>query len=78
MKAGGSRSSATALAMLVIAGSGTLAQEFPGREKLRAHSSEFSQRVIQVTEGVYVAVGHSASNVILVQGDGGSQGRTPR
>jgi uncharacterized sulfatase len=28
--------------------------------------------VIRVTDGVYVAVGYSASNVILIQGDGGS------
>ena len=61
-----------ALAMLVVAGGGALAQEYPGREKLRAQSSEFRKEVIQVTEGVYVAVGYSASNVILVQGDGGS------
>jgi len=33
------------------------AQEFAGREKLRAHSDEFRKEVIKVTDGVYVAVG---------------------
>ena len=48
------------------------AQEYAGRDKLRAQSNEFRQEVIRVTDGVYVAVGYSASNVILIQGDGGS------
>src|SRR5436190_6126232 len=47
-------------------------QEFAGREKLRAHSNEFRKEVIRVTDGVYVAVGYSACNVILIQGDTGS------
>jgi alkyl sulfatase BDS1-like metallo-beta-lactamase superfamily hydrolase len=63
---------AAALWMLLIAGGGAVAQEFAGREKLRAHSAEFRPDVIQVTEGVFVAVGYSASNVILVQGEDGS------
>jgi alkyl sulfatase BDS1-like metallo-beta-lactamase superfamily hydrolase len=49
-----------------------LAQDYPGREKLRAQSAEFRKEVIRVTDGVYVAVGYSASNVILIQGDAGS------
>ena len=48
------------------------AQDYPGREKLRAQSNEFRKDVIQVTDGVFVAVGYSASNVILMQGEGGS------
>jgi len=48
------------------------AQEYAGREKLRAQSNEFRKEVIKVTGGVYVAVGYSASNVILIQGDSGS------
>ncbi len=48
------------------------AQENAGREKLRAQSNEFRKDVIRVTDGVYVAVGYSASNVILVRGDSGS------
>jgi alkyl sulfatase BDS1-like metallo-beta-lactamase superfamily hydrolase len=47
-------------------------QDFSGREKLRAQSAEFRREVIQVTEGVYVAVGYSASNVILIRGENGS------
>jgi alkyl sulfatase BDS1-like metallo-beta-lactamase superfamily hydrolase len=48
------------------------AQDYTGREKLRTQSNEFRRDVIRVTDGVYVAVGYSASNVILIQGDGGS------
>src|SRR5258707_9042472 len=56
---------AAALAVLV-------AQGFAGREKLREHSNEFRKEVIRVADGVYVAVGYSASNVTLIQGDSGS------
>lgn len=48
------------------------AQDYDGRERLRAQSNEFRKDVIRVTDGVYVAVGYSASNVILIQGNGGS------
>jgi alkyl sulfatase BDS1-like metallo-beta-lactamase superfamily hydrolase len=48
------------------------AQDYSGREKLRAHSNEFRKEVIRVADGVYVAVGYSASNVILIQGTNGS------
>ena len=65
------RTSALAATML-IASSLPAAQDFPGREKLRAQSDEFRKDVIRVADGVYVAVGYSASNVILIQGDGGS------
>jgi alkyl sulfatase BDS1-like metallo-beta-lactamase superfamily hydrolase len=59
--------------LLMLATGGTLAaQEFAGREKLRAHSDEFRKDVIKVTDGVYVAVGFSDANSILIQGDGGS------
>lgn len=47
-------------------------QEFAGRDKLRAHTSEFRKDVITVTDGVHVAVGFSLGNVILIQGDAGS------
>lgn len=65
----------TALAMLVmlIAVWGTAAaQEFAGPEKLRAHSEEFRREVIKITDGVWVAVGFSNANSVLIQGDGGS------
>jgi len=48
------------------------AQDYSGRERLRAQSNEFRKDVIRVTDGVYVAVGYSASNVIVIQGDEGS------
>lgn len=50
----------------------TIQDEFAGRERLRASSAEFRKDVIEVTTGVYVAVGYSASNVTLIQGHDGS------
>ena len=64
--------SALALTLLVACCRVAAGQEFDGREKLRAQSNEFRKDVIQVTDGVYVAVGYSASNVIVIRGDGGS------
>lgn len=46
--------------------------EFAGREQLRASSAEFRREVIEVADGVFAAVGYSASNVTLIRGDGGS------
>ena len=66
------RTSALAVTMLFAWCISAAAQEYAGREKLRAQSNEFRKEVIRVTDGVYVAVGYSASNVILVQGDSGS------
>ena len=66
------RTSALAVTMLVASGVSAGAQDYAGREKLRAQSNEFRKEVIRVTDGVYVAVGYSASNVILVQGEKGS------
>jgi alkyl sulfatase BDS1-like metallo-beta-lactamase superfamily hydrolase len=58
---------------MLLAPCGTAAgQEFAGREKLRAQSDEFRKEVIKVADGVYVAVGYSASNVTLIQGEGGA------
>ena len=62
-----------ALFVMLIAICGTpTAQEFAGREKLRAHSGEFRREVIKVTDGVWVAVGFSDANSALIVGDGGS------
>ena len=47
------------------------AQEFAGREQLRSHSQEFRKDVIRVTDGVYVAVGFSLGNAILIEGTDG-------
>ena len=55
-----------------VAGPAITADEFAGRERLRASSAEFREDIIRVTDGVFVAVGYSASNVTLIQGDGGS------
>jgi len=60
------------LPMLAAAGVAVAVQEFAGREKLRAHSGEFRKDVIKVTDGVYVTVGFSDANSILIQGDTGS------
>lgn len=60
------------LLMLVATGGAPAAQEFAGREKLRAHSDEFRREVITVTDGVWVAVGFSNANSVLIEGAGGS------
>jgi len=60
------------LATLLTMSAPGVAQEFAGRDKLRAHSAEFRKEVIKVTDGVYVAVGFSLGNAILIQGDGGT------
>ena len=38
---------------------------------LAAHTKEFKQEIIKVTDGVYVAVGFALANVILLEGDDG-------
>jgi alkyl sulfatase BDS1-like metallo-beta-lactamase superfamily hydrolase len=61
-----------AVTTLVASCMSEAAQDYSGREKLRAQSNEFRKEVIRVADGVYVAVGYSASNVILIQGTNGS------
>jgi alkyl sulfatase BDS1-like metallo-beta-lactamase superfamily hydrolase len=63
---------ALVVVFLLATGGSLAAQEFAGREKLRAHSDEFRKDVIKITDGVYVAVGFSDANSVLIQGDGGS------
>jgi alkyl sulfatase BDS1-like metallo-beta-lactamase superfamily hydrolase len=58
--------------MLATQVDGVAAQEFTGRDQLRAHSDQFRKEVIAVTDRVYVAVGYSASNVVRILGDGES------
>jgi len=53
------------------AGNPVFAQDFAGREKLRAHSQEFRPEVIKVADGVYAAVGFSLGNSILIEGADG-------
>jgi hypothetical protein len=59
---------ALAVLLLLATGGPLAAQEFAGREKLRAHSDEFRKDVIKVTDGVYTAVGFSDANSVLIQG----------
>jgi len=72
MQGSACRTSALAVTTLFAWCMSAAAQDYLGREKLRAQSSEFRKEVFRVTDGVYVAVGYSASNVILIQGDDGS------
>lgn len=41
------------------------------KEKLIAHSDEFRKEIIEVTEGVWMSVGYSASNSAIIQGETG-------
>jgi alkyl sulfatase BDS1-like metallo-beta-lactamase superfamily hydrolase len=66
------RTSALTATLLFASCISAAAQDYTAREKLRAQSNEFRKEVIRVADGVYVAVGYSASNVILIQGDTGS------
>src|SRR6516164_7783755 len=66
------RTSTLAVTVLVASCLSAAAQDYAGREKLRAQSNEFRKEVIRASDGVYVAVGYSASNVILIQGESGS------
>src|SRR4030095_10328275 len=72
MRSSACRTSVLTITMLFAGCSLAAAQDYAGREKLRAQSNEFRKEVIRVTDGVYVAVGYSASNAILVQGERGS------
>src|SRR4030095_10943952 len=72
MRSSACRTSVLTITVLCAGCSLAAAQDYAGREKLRAQSNEFRKQVIRVTDGVYVAVGYSASNVILIQGEGGS------
>jgi alkyl sulfatase BDS1-like metallo-beta-lactamase superfamily hydrolase len=72
MRGSDCRRSALAVTVLFAWCISAAAQDYGGREALRAQSNEFRKDVIRVTDGVSVAVGYSASNVIVIQGDGGS------
>jgi len=47
------------------------AQRSPATAELFEHSDEFRKEVVQVTEGVWVAVGYALANAIMVEGDDG-------
>jgi hypothetical protein len=83
MQALACRTSALAVTMLFASCVSAVAQDYAGREKLRVQSNEFRKEVIRVTDGVYVAVGYSASNVIptphrAVRPDDGDLAAHPR
>jgi alkyl sulfatase BDS1-like metallo-beta-lactamase superfamily hydrolase len=60
-------------ALMLASASPTAAQDFAGREKLRAHGEqEFRKDIVKAADGVYVAVGYSMANVTLIVGDGGA------
>ena len=60
-------------ALILVSWRTAAAQDFAGRERLRAHGEqEFRKDVIKVTDGVYVAVGYSMANATLIVGDGGA------
>jgi len=40
-------------------------------EQLKAHNAQFKKEIIQVTDGVYVAVGYGLANSILLEGSDG-------
>jgi len=42
-----------------------------GSAELEAHSAEFERDVIQVTDGIYVAIGYALANTIMIEGDDG-------
>lgn len=43
-----------------------------GEKVLQEHNADFRRQVVEVTHGIYVAVGYSAANVTLIQGKNGS------
>ncbi len=59
------------IAILFLALAGPLAAQQTNEEKLIAHSEEFRPEVIEVTDGVWVAVGYALANSILIEGADG-------
>ncbi|MGP7796112.1 alkyl sulfatase dimerization domain-containing protein [Sphingomonas sp. CLY1604] len=58
-------------ALAVVTPSAQAAQSDVTPAELRAHSAEFRRDLIRVADGVWIAVGYAASNVILIQGKDG-------
>ena len=64
---------ATILVLILAGEFAAAAQDFAGRDKLRAHGEEeFRQDVVKVADSVYVAVGYSMANAILIVGRDGN------
>ena len=71
------RRSGIVLALLAGAGCDTSTQpvSFAGIETpadLARHSSEFAKRIVEVTDGVHVAIGYGLANSILIEGPDGA------
>ncbi len=61
----------TAAVMVAAAAWPALTWGVDNEAALAAHSDEFRQAVIEVTEGVHVAVGFGLANSILIEGPEG-------
>ena len=59
------------LPMLLMTPLFLAAQESENLQRLRAHSDEFRKDIIEVTDGVYLAIGYALANVIMIEGDDG-------
>jgi alkyl sulfatase BDS1-like metallo-beta-lactamase superfamily hydrolase len=71
------RRSGIVLALLAAAGCDSSPQpvSFAGIETpadLARHSGEFAQRIVEVTDGVHVAIGYGLANAILIEGADGA------
>lgn len=62
----------TALLAIAAPSSAFAHEETTGEKVLQQHNVNFRKEVLEVTRGVYVAVGYSAANVTLIQGKDGS------
>lgn len=47
------------------------AQDTGGEKQLAEHTAEFDKGVVEVTDGVYVAIGYGLANSVLIEGDDG-------
>ena len=59
------------LCALFLASFVVSAQESEATRLLKARSAEFDEAIIEVTEGVYTAVGYSVSTCTMIEGDDG-------
>ncbi|WED69210.2 alkyl sulfatase dimerization domain-containing protein [Pectobacterium colocasium] len=62
----------TALMAITVPGGAFAHEETAGEKVLWEHNADFRRQIVEVTPGVYVAVGYSAANVTLIQGKTGS------
>jgi uncharacterized sulfatase len=67
------RTAAGGALLMLTSASLAAAQDFAGRERLRAHGErEFRKDIVRVADGIYVAIGYSMANVTLIVGQGGT------